>query len=519
MSLTQLVKRASQVNRTGIATAFGDRRRTWVEHRDRVARLAAGIRSLGVEPGDRVAMLALNSDRYLEWYFAVSWAGGVFVPINTRLAVPEIGYWLNDSGSEILFLDDHFAAVESTLREQLETVREWVHVGDGPPPSGFHSFEQLIDGHDAAPEVERSDSDLAGLFYTGGTTGRSKGVMLSHRNLTSNALHMLARGGWQQDDVFLHSAPMFHLADGALTFCVETLAGTNCFIRAFDPIATLSAVQQYRVTHALLVPTMVNMMVSHPEARNYDLSSLRDLTYGASPMPEAVIRKAMTLMPDVRFHQAYGQTEAAPVLTMSGPECHITEGPNTARLRSAGQTVPGVEIAILDEQDREVPQGTVGQICGRGNNVMLGYWNLPELTADALRGGWLHTGDGGYMDEDGFLYVVDRVKDMVISGGENVYSAEVENAIHQHPAIAECAVIGVPDEKWGERVHAIIRLADSQSLDEAGLIKHCKTLIATYKCPRSVEIRSEPLPISGAGKILKAQLRKPYWEGREKHVN
>jgi long-chain acyl-CoA synthetase len=392
-------------------------------------------------------------------------------------------------------------------------------VGDGPPPTGFHSFERLIDSHDPGSDAERGGADLAGLFYTGGTTGRSKGVMLSHHNLTSNALHTLAPIGWRQDDVFLHAAPMFHLADGALTFCVATLAGTNCFIEAFEPAATLRAIQEHRVTQALLVPTMINLLVNHPGVRSYDLSSLRGIAYGASPMPEAVIRKAMALLPGVRFYQAYGQTEAAPVLTVNGPENHVTDGPNAGRLRSAGQAVPGVDVAILDEEDREVPRGTVGQICARGNNVMLGYWDLPELTAQTLAGGWLHTGDGGYMDEDGFVYVVDRVKDMIISGGENVYSAEVENVIHQHSAVSECAVIGIPHAKWGEQVHAIVRLEDGQSLDQAGLIAHCKVLIATYKCPRSVEFRSEALPISGAGKILKAELRKPYWEGRDRRVN
>ena len=515
MSLTQLVKRASQVNRDGFATAFGDRRRTWAEFRDRVSRLAAGIRSLGVEPGDRVGMLALNSDRYLEWFFAVPWAGGVFVPVNTRLAPPEIAHWLNDSRTEVLFVGDHFTAAVTELRDQLETVRERVHLGDGPPPVDFHSFEQLIDGHEPLRDVERSGADLAGLFYTGGTTGRSKGVMLSHHNLISNALHVLAPLGWRQDDVFLHAAPMFHLADGVLTFCAAALAGSNCFIETFEPAAMLRAIERHRVTRALLVPTMVILLVAHPESRDRDLSSLRGLVYGASPMPEAVIRKAMALMPHVRFHQAYGQTEAAPVLTLNGPENHVTDGPNAARLRSAGQAVPGVEIAVFDEYDREVPRGTVGQICARGNNVMLGYWDLPELTAQTLAGGWLHTGDGGCMDEDGFLYVVDRMKDMIISGGENVYSAEVENAIHQHPAVSECAVIGIPDEKWGERVHAIVRLEDGQSLDQAGLFAHCRRLIASYKCPRSAEFRSEALPQSGAGKVLKAELRRPYWEGHE----
>jgi len=260
-------------------------------------------------------------------------------------------------------------------------------------------------------------------------------------------------------------------------------------------------------------------LIHHPDVAGYDLSSLQDVLYGASPMPEAVIEKAMQVIPGVRWHQAYGQTESGPVLTVLPPERHVLEGPLAGKLKSAGVAVPGVEIAILGENDVEVPRNRVGEICARGENVMLGYWNQPELSEKTLRSGWLHTGDGGRMDEDGFVFVVDRVKDMIVSGGENVYSAEVENAIYEHPAVAECAVIGVPDDKWGERVHAVVRGKDGESLDEAGLIAHCHERIAGYKCPRSVELVDEPLPLSGAGKILKTELRAPHWAGQEKRVH
>jgi long-chain acyl-CoA synthetase len=312
---------------------------------------------------------------------------------------------------------------------------------------------------------------------------------------------------------------MFHLANGAATFAIMTAAGGSVVIPAFEPVATMQAMQDHKVTTALLVPTMVNMMVNHPRVGDFDLSNLEYALYGASPMPEAVVRKAMQVLPQAKFQQAYGQTEAAPVLTLLEPERHVFDGPLAGKTKSAGRAVPGVEMAIMDENDTEVPRGTVGEICGRGENVMMGYWNQPELTAQTLRNGWLHTGDGGYMDEDGYVYVVDRVKDMIISGGENVYSAEVENAIYQHAAVAECAVIGIPHEKWGEQVHAIVRCKPDTSVDEAGLIAHCHELIAGYKCPRSVEVVTDPLPLSGAGKILKTELRKPYWENQEKQVN
>jgi long-chain acyl-CoA synthetase len=372
-----------------------------------------------------------------------------------------------------------------------------------------------VGGHAPVADAGRSGDDLAGLFYTGGTTGRSKGVMLSHRNLTVNALQMLVPIGMQADETYLHAAPMFHLADGAMTFTATTLAAGHVFIEAFDPEATLRAIEEHRIAWTLLVPTMVNMLVHHPKISSFDLSSLRGLVYGASPMPEAVIRRAIEVIPDVGFSQAYGQTEAAPALTVNGPEHHDPDGP---RLRAAGVAVPGVEIAIQDEHGDEVPRGTVGEICARGENVMLGYWNLEEETRETLRGGWLHTGDGGFMDEDGVLTIVDRVKDMIISGGENIYSAEVESAIHQHPAVAECAVIGIPHAKWGEQVYAIVRLHEPGSIDADELIAHCKSLIAGFKCPRSVEFREAPLPLSGAGKILKKELRAPYWEGRDRAV-
>ncbi|MDP6707341.1 MAG: long-chain-fatty-acid--CoA ligase [Alphaproteobacteria bacterium] len=513
MQLTQALKRAAQINRNGIATEFGERRRSWSEFARRVARLAGALRGLGIAPGDRVAILALNSDRYLEYFFAVAWAGGVFVPVNTRLAGPEVVYWLNDSESRVLFLDDNFHHLFEEIRAELETIENVVYMVDDASPQGMLPYEELVAGAEAAPDALAGGGDLAGIFYTGGTTGRSKGVMLSHTNLVSNAFNMMPAMQFTEASSYLHAAPMFHLADGACTFAVTMTGGRHSFISSFDPAAALEALDRYRVSNGLFVPTMINMMVQHPDVGRHDLSHLRRVMYGASPMPDAVLARAMALMPEVAFWHGYGQTEAAPALTQLAPEHHET------RRGSIGRAVLGAEIRILDTDDRELPRGQVGEICGRGPNVMLGYWKQPELTAETLRGGWLHTGDGGYMDADGFVYIVDRLKDMIISGGENVYSAEVENAIHQHAAVAECAVIGVPDSDWGERVHAVVRLLEGETLSEAALIHHCRGLIANYKCPRSVDFRDEPLPLSGAGKILKTELRRPFWEGHEKQVN
>jgi len=519
MRMSSTILRSAQVNGRGLATHFGDREHSWEQFVSRVARIAAGLRANGVKPGDRVAILALNSDRYIEYFFAVPWAGAVFVPINIRLAPPEIAFWLNDSGATMLLIDDAFMAVLPKLQGELETVKTVVHLGDGAAPEGMLAFEGLLEGQSEMAPADQGGDELAGLFYTGGTTGRSKGVMLSHRNLLLNALQFLSVGDIGQKDTYLHAAPMFHIANGVAMTCIMSAGGGGTVIPAFDPIAVLEAIQSRRVTMSLLVPTMVNMVVNHPQAGDYDLSSLRNLYYGASPMPEAVITKALELIPGTHFHHAYGQTESAPLLTILEPGRHTFEGPLAGKMKSCGQAIPGVELRVVDEQDNEVARGTVGEICARGDNVMLGYWKQPELTERTLRGGWLHTGDGGYMDEEGYLYIVDRVKDMIISGGENVYSAEVENAVHQHAAVAECAVIGVPHDKWGEQVHAIVRCHEDQSVSPEDLIAHCHELIAGYKCPRSVEFVTEPLPLSGAGKILKTELRKPYWAGEEKQVH
>ena len=518
-SLCQVIRRTMQVRGKHVATRCADRERTWEEIGERVARLGGALRGLGVNEGDRVAILSLNSDRYYEYYFAVPWAGAVFVPLNTRLAPAEIVYWLNDSESSVLFIDETFLAPLAAIADQLDTIRTRIYLDEDPPPEGFVAYEQLIQASEPIAASSRGGDDLAGLFYTGGTTGRSKGVMLSHRGLTLNPLQAQPIFQFSPDDVFLHAAPMFHLADGFFCMAAATIGVRNVFLPAFHPLQVLETIQKERITQALLVPTMMNMVVHHPDIGHYDLSSLQRVLYGASPMPEAVVRRAMDVIPHATFIQAYGQTEASPVLTLLGPEYHTTEGPYAGKLASAGCAIPGVELAILDAEGGEVPRRRIGEICARGDNVMLGYWKLPEITAETLRGGWLHTGDSGYMDEEGFVFIVDRVKDMIISGGENVYSAEVENAIYQHEAVAECAVIGIPHATWGEQVHAVVRCKEGKALSEEELITHCRSLIAAFKRPRSVEFVTAPLPLSGAGKILKRELRKPYWEGQERNVH
>ncbi len=518
MQITQFLRRAVQTHGDGIATRMGERSQSWHQFADRAARLAGAMQGLGLQRGDRVGILALNSDRYLEAFFGLATAGVIFVPINTRLAPPEIVFWLADSGCAGVLVDDAFAPVLASIRPQTPELRHVVHIGDGPTPDGMLAYEDLLAAAAPAADAGAGGSDIVGIFYTGGTTGRSKGVMLSHDNIVGNALNMLKEVPVEASSCYIHAAPMFHIADGAMTFLMTAYGASHRFLARFDPVAMMQLVARERVTHSLIVPTMINMLVNHPELAAHDMSSLAWMLFGASPMPEALLRRALATLPGTKFMQAYGQSEASPCLTLMPPQFLALEGPHAGRLKSAGLGLAGLDIAILDEDDREVPRGTVGEVCARGNVVMQGYWKQPELTAQALRNGWLHTGDGGTMDADGFIYIVDRVKDMIITGGENVYSAEVEEALYSHPAVAECAVIGVPDAQWGERVHAVVRFKPEREASEAELIAHCRARIAGYKLPRSVSVTAEALPLSGAGKILKTELRKPFWAGHSRGV-
>jgi long-chain acyl-CoA synthetase len=517
MNITHGLRRTLQVNPRGIAVLEGERKMSWAEVGERVSRVADGLRQLGVEKGDRVAVLMLNSSRYLELYLAVGWAAAVIVPLNIRWSIAENRDALQDCGARLLIVDDTFLEAGKAIAAEIPTLT--LLYGDlGKLPADIPAYESLVAAAHPIPDAMAGHDDLAGVFYTGGTTGRSKGVMLSHGNLMFSALQVLAEIIRPRDDIYLHAAPMFHLANGGAMYGVLLRGGTNAIIKAFTPEAVVHAIERHQVTSVLLVPTMIQMLVDHPGFGEHDLSSLRRVIYGASPISEAVLDRAMAKLPNVEFVQGYGMTELSPLATVLMHEEHIGSGRAKGRHRSAGRAALGVEVKIVDAYDQPVPAGTVGEIAVRGDNVMMGYWNRPEETAKAIVGGWMHTGDGGYMDDDGFIYVVDRLKDMIITGGENVYSTEVENVIAQHPAVLQCAVIGIPDSHWGEVVHAFAVVKPGATVDAAALIAFCKERIAGYKCPRSIEFRTEPLPISGAGKILKRELRRPFWENQDRRV-
>ncbi len=475
MSITQSVKRCVQQNRNGVATIFGTRTRRWGEFQDRVARFAGGLRSLGLETGERVAILALNSDRYLEYFAAVPWAGGVLVPLNIRWSAAENVYSLNDCAASFLLVDDAFLKLAPAIVAETKSLRGVIYIGEQPtPPAGMIAYEALIERAAPIADAGRHGEDLAGIFYTGGTTGFPKGVMLPHRGLWASAAALITAAEIDRDAIYLHAAPMFHLADGAMSMAALLVGATHAIIPMFNPEHVLDAVARHRVTHMLLVPTMIQMTATHPKMATTDISSLRRMLYGASPIPEAVLLGAMRAMPKVRFVQAYGQTELSPVATILPPDYHTAEGPKAGKLASGGRAASCCEIEIRDPDDVEVPLGTVGEICVRGPNTMLGYWNKPEETAATLRDGWVHTGDAGYIDADGFVFIVDRVKDMIVSGGENVYCVEVENAVTKHPAVSQCAVIGIPSEQWGETVHALVILKPGQTATADDIIDHTR---------------------------------------------
>jgi len=522
MNLTQMLNSAAGGTPGAVATQYGDRVRTWAETRERVSRLAAGLKGLGVGPGDRVAILALNSDRYTEYYFAVWWAGAVVVPMNVRWSAAENAYSLRDAEAKVLFVDATFAPMVPAIQAEAEALETLIYLDDVEaqgPPAGMLEFESLIEQSSPVEDACVGGEDLAGLYYTGGTTGFPKGVMLPHRALWYNGIVLAKHVGLEQGDVYLHAAPMFHLADGAASGGASMVGAKHAYIQAFDVDRALDCIEEQEVTHALMVPTMIGMVLQHPNFSAERLSSLRTMLYGASPMPQGVLREALEKLPNVDFIQAYGQTELAPLVTVLPASYHQLEGSRSGKLRSAGRVVVGCEVRILDEDGKEQAPGDVGEIVARSPGTMLGYWNLPEQTESTLVDGWVHTGDGAYRDEDGFVFIVDRLKDMIVTGGENVFSAEVESAISTHPAVAEVAVVGVPSEKWGEAVHAIVVAREGKSVTEGEIVDFCKPLIANYKCPRSVTLRDEPLPLSGAGKVLKKDLRAPFWEGSERNVN
>jgi long-chain acyl-CoA synthetase len=518
MSIVEGLRRAAASYPEKSAAVCGNTRMTFRQIVERASRLSSALDRLGIRSGDRVAVLALNCHRFFELYYGVPQMGACIVPINFRIPPGEIKYILDHSGARALAVDAALAPLVDEIRPQLETVEHFISISDAPR-DGYLSYEGLL--HSASPDYYAPPVDgdeLMGLFYTSGTTGEPKGVMLTHNNILANVRHIEAAYHYEADGIYLHSAPMFHLADGAATFSYASRGSTQVFIPRFDPQATLEAIQRERVTHALLVPTMMNFVLQVPNLADYDLSSLRHITYGASPIAPEVLRRAMRVF-GCNFGQGYGLTEAAPLLTVLNPDDHRRALADDERLlASCGKAVPGVEVRVVDANDHDAQPGEVGEIIARGPNIMRGYWRRDDDTAKTIIDGWLHTGDLATVDDEGYLYLVDRKKDMIVTGGENVFSTEVEAVLYAHPAVKEAAVIPVPDAQWGEAVHACVALKDDHQASAGELIEFCRTRLASYKVPRSIELIEGELPKGGTGKILKKQLREPYWQGRERRI-
>ena len=516
--LTQGVHRAVAQRPNEIVSVFGERRQTWKQLGDRVARFAGVLRALGMERGDRVAMLALSSDRWLDYMYGTWWAGGALNPVNIRWTAAEVAFSLDDCESKILLVDDRFAAMVPELRARAKTLTTVVYCGDGPAPEGTLSLESLLAETAPAADVRAGGDELAGIFYTGGTTGYPKGVMLTHASLLWNSMANLVEMPYRDDEIVLAAPPLFHQAGMCVVLRAFIRTSRVVIIANFTPAEIMEAVQKERCTFTLLVPTMVQMLLDHPDLPKYDVSSLTRVVYGASPITDAVLQRALDRLPSIGFYQGYGMTELSGPYTLLPAWYHTSEGRKVDRLRSCGRPMPGMDVRILDAEGNDVTPGTIGEICTRGPALMEGYWKRPEETAQALKGGWMHSGDAGYVDDEGFVFLCDRVKDMIVSGGENVYSQEVENAIARHSEVASCAVIGIPSERWGEQVHAIVVKKPGSALSAEGLRAFCKTLIAGYKCPASVDFR-DTLPVSAAGKLRKDLLREEFWKGHNRRVS
>ncbi len=496
----------------------GERTSTYEHHGDRIFRLSAALRELGVGPGDRFAVMLANSREYLELYHAAFLGAGVINPLNLRLAGADLDYIVRDSGTEVVFVDAIFAetfAKSMAAGDGSSPIRHTVLVGDGDGPHDVR-YDDLLAGVDPTVPDEPDEQDAAVLMYTGGTTGLPKGVVLEHRAEILNLYHVGMTLDFDSDAVYLHQTPMFHAASMGGILGTPASGGTTVFMPLFDPAGAMALIERHGITQTVMVPTMIAMMLGHPEFAASRLASLRLLTYGASPMPAAILDRLIELYPELDISQGYGMTESSAVLTFLDADDHRAGG---ERLRSAGRPVPGVVLSIQDEDGKPLPRGEVGEVCAKAGNLMREYWNKPEATAEVFRDGWYHTGDAGFVDEDDYLFLVDRVKDMIVTGGENVYSAEVESALSKHAAVEQVAVIGIPHDTWGEQVHAVVVLRAGAEADEDELRDFTRELIAGYKVPKSIEFRDEPLPLSGAMKVLKRDLRKPYWEGKDRTIN
>ncbi len=527
MILTDSLRKAYRFFPQKSAIVCGNRRWTYGEFFHRLSAFSFYLLTArGIKKGDRVAILHPNCHYYLESYYAIAMIGAIAVPLNYRLSAAELTFILNDAGARILIADPRFAGIVAQIRDNISTLEKIIWTGkttDGLPGLGSdESYEKIASRPDEASiDIDLEENDIAQIYYTSGTTGRPKGVILTHKNVATHALGTIAELQLTDRDVWLHGAPMFHLADAWASWAITWVGGTHVMIGDFDPPAVLSAIEQQRVTLTNLIPTMLNMLINYPHVKDYNFGSLRVLLSGGAPIAPEVVRRIVETF-GCDYIQTYGMTETCPYLTFSILKQHLRTLPPEEQLRfksKTGREFIAVELKVVTDEGHEIKKDEkeVGEIIVRGDIVTPGYWKLPEETAKALKDGWLYTGDMAVIDNEGYLTIVDRKKDMIVTGGENVYSTEVENTLYQHPAVFECAVVGIPDEKWGEAVHAVVVLKPGMNATEQELIHFCKERIARYKSPKSIEFMAE-LPKTGSGKIEKKKLRGKYWPDALKKI-
>jgi acyl-CoA synthetase (AMP-forming)/AMP-acid ligase II len=492
------------------ALHYGDATMSFAELLARLHRVANALGDLA-RPGDRIAVLAENRLEYIDLYYGVPAAGMGLTVLNYRLNTRELVKIVNDAGASVLFTEPEHLDRVREVRDELTTVRHVVVMGgSGPEPT----YDDVVGAAaDSAPTVEVDPGSMAWLIYTSGTTGMPKGAMLSHRSLLAAVCNSAI--GWDSSpvEVALFPWPLCHVA-GYSILGSHLKGHPVVLMRAYEPEAFLAHIERFRVTSTSLAPTMLNMLLDHPAIERYDTSSIRRIGYGAAAMPAEVLRKAMIRFPDAGFGTGFGMTELSGNVFHLNAEAHqraLAEGSDV--LRSVGRQLPLSCVRIVDDEMNDVPVGAVGELVVQGDQVLIGYWNRPEATAEAFAGGWFHTGDLGRWDAEGNAYIVDRKKDMIITGGENVYSREVEEVLYQHPAVVEAAVIGVPDVHWGENVVAVVQRRPGHTVTAEEIVAHCRSQLAGYKKPKQVVFTDDPLPRNAAGKILKRELREQVGSG------
>jgi fatty-acyl-CoA synthase len=503
------------------AVVCGEDRFTYAQFAGRASRLGGALQQAGIKAGDRVAFLSTNCHRLLEAYYGVLEAGAILLPLNIRLSSDELAYILNDAGAKILFLESCFLPTVRSFRSKLSTV-EGFHLLDGAPQESWlepQNYEQIIaEARPVRIDITTVDENaVAELFYTSGTSANPKGVMLTHRNIYLHALSTSISIHAEPDPVELHTIPLFHANGWGVAHSLTFLGGKHVMIHRFDPVEVFRLIEKERAQTCSLVPIMATVLVNCPERIKYDLSSLKRATIGGAASSPTLIREVEEKLGCVCF-SGYGLTETSPTLSlaMTKPGMDLSEEGRYIHQAMTGYAILGVELRVVDPHDNDVPCDgkSIGEIVARGDGIMEGYWKQPESSAEALRGGWFHTGDMATVDEDGYFLVVDRKKDIIVSGGENISSLELEKVILAHPAVLEACVIPVPDGKWGEVPRALVVLKPNTSATEPELLEFSRSHLAHYKCPRAVDF-VESLPKTGTGKILKRDLRKKYWDGQD----